>query len=157
MRQRLHLIRASFNRSFFRIDLHIRVMRFDQADVFEDELVGARGRQLPLAEEHADFRSGANDVVRVDLHNDRHVMRSPAFVGHVFHRHLVVADASPLVDRALDAVFGHAFLLRFLNGGEKSRVHQRVGPAAPGSERDFADQFGIGPALFLAGDQTFCV
>ena len=155
--QRLDFVGSGFDGGCFEVNIRIRVMRFDQADVVEDELVGARRGQLALAEQHAEFRRGAIDVVGVNLDDDRHVVRRAALIDDVLHHQLFLADAGPLVDGALDGVLGNALFFRFFNGGKKPGVHRRIWIAHPGGEGDFAHQLGVGLGLLKPGDQSFCV
>ena len=157
VRQRLDFVGPGFDGGGFEVDVRIRVMRFDQADVVEDELVGAGRGELALAEQHANFRGGALHVVGVHLDDHRHVVRRAALVDDVLHHQLLVADAGPFVDGALDGVLGNALFLRLFDGRKKPRVHRRIGTAHLGGEGDFAHQLGVGLGLLKPGDQSFRV
>ena len=155
MRQRFHLVRTGLDGGGFAVNGRIGMMRFDEADVVEQKFIAAGGGELALLEQHADFRRGSVHVVRINLNDDRHVVRRAALIRDVFHDEFFAADARALVDGALDGILGHAFLLGLFHGGEEARVHRGIRAAHFGGDGDFANKFSGRAALFQAGDQSF--
>src|SRR4029077_12137401 len=100
-------------------------------------------------EDVADFRGGAVPAVGEALDDNRHLMRSEAFVSHQLEADLVVGLPGALLDRALDGVAINRRFAGFLDGGGKARVEVGVSAAELGGDHDFADQFGDQLAFLL--------
>ena len=156
-RQGLDFVGSGFDGGCFEVDIRIGVVRFDEADVIEDELVGAGRGELAFAEEDANFGGGSIYVVGVNFDDYGDVVRCAAFVDEMVQRQLFVADAGAFVDGTLDGILGNAFFFRFLDGGKKPGVGCGICIAHPGGESDFAHELGVGLGLFKAGNQSFCV
>lgn len=155
MRKYLNFIGTRFNRCTFAVNVCVRMMRLDKADVVEQKFITARRAELSLFEKHANFRRGAIHVVGVNFDDERNFVRGVALEHDVLHDEFFIADARTFVDGALDGILGDAVLLRFFHGGEKPRVGGNIRAAHFGGHGNFADQFAGRAAFFEAGDQSF--
>ncbi len=153
--ERLDLVRARLDRRRLDVRAGIGVVRLHQADVIEEELVAARSAELALFEKDAYLRSGAVVVIGYHLDDHRHLVRRVALEVDMLQRHLLIADARALVDRALDRIARDAHLLRLLHRGEKARVAGGIGSALLGGDRDFLEILSSGLRFSQRGDFTF--
>ena len=136
----LNLVGPGLDGRFFQIDPRFCRVCFDQPDMIEQELVAARSPELPLFEEHADFRCGAVVVVGHGLHDDRHLVRGIALESHVLERGLVTARACALGDGPFDDVLGYTFLACLFQRRSEPRIRRRIRPAMTRRDGDFADK-----------------
>ena len=148
VREGLDFIRAGLDCSGLAVNVRVRMMRLDEANVVEQKFITARCGELAFFKKHADFRRGAVHIIRINLNNDGHVVRRAAFIDDVIHDKFFVADARAFIDGALDGVFRHAFFFRFFNGGEKPRIRGNVRAAHFGGNGNFANQFSGRAAFF---------
>ena len=121
----------------------------------EKKLVAARGAELALLEEHADFRRGAVMVVGHHLDDHRHLVRRVALEGEMLECHLLVANPRAFVDRALDGIALNALLPRLFTGGKKPGVARWIRPAVLGRDHDFLQIFSGGLRFSQRGDLSF--
>src|SRR5580658_1411935 len=82
-------------------------------------------------------------------------MGSVTFKDDVFDDEFFRANARALFDGSVNGFAVDTLLFRLLDSGKKAWVHARIRPAHFGGDGDFAHEFGRGPALFEAGDQSF--
>ena len=157
-RQRLDVLRAGFDRRRLDVRAGIGMMRFDQADVVEEELVAAGRAELAPFLKRTRISGAVRLLLSVKhLDDDRHLVRRVAFEDDVLHHQFVVADARAFLDGAFDDVARHAGLARLFDRGRKPRIPGGIGPAELGGDHDFFDQFADELAFFQTGDFSFCM
>ena len=132
------------------------MVRIDEPDVIEEELVAARRAELAaLLEKDPDLGSGAVVVVGENFDDHRHFVRRITFEHDVLHHELVVADARAFFDRALDDVTRDAGLARLFDDGCQPRVPGQLRPAQLRRDHDFFHELPYGLAFPQPGDFSF--
>src|SRR6185503_9532041 len=114
--------------------------------------------ELPaFLEEDANLRRGPVVVVGQDFDNDRHLVRRVTFENDMLHDELVVADARPFFDGALDDVARNAGPARLIHDGRQAGVSRRLRAAEFRRHHDFLHQLSDDLAFLQSGNFPFSV
>ena len=147
IRQRNIILRAGLDRCSFHVCVFIGMMRLDESDMIEEELVAPGRPELAAFEKDSNLRRSAILVVGLHFNDHRHLMRRVSFENDLFQLQLFAANSRALLDCALDHVARDALFARFFNDRGEARVAGGIGAAELGRDHDFLNQFARGLAF----------